>query len=187
VEGQAAGAVELMPDEMKIVVRPAEAADAEPLTELINAIIARGGTTALEEPYTPGKLNWIYLTGPDVICCFVALRAETGEILGFQTLGRYPGLEAGLGDIGTFACIGGQQKGVGTALFAATRERAAALGLAEINATIRADNTGGLRFYSRMGFVDHHVDKDVPLKSGAPVDRVSKRFALTPPKGETGG
>jgi L-amino acid N-acyltransferase YncA len=167
---------------MTVVVRPAEAADAEPLTELINAIIERGGTTALEEPFTPGKLNWIYLTGPDVICCFVAVDAETGELAGFQTLGRWPGLAEGLGDIGTFARIGGQQQGVGTQLFAATRERARALGVQAINATIRADNTGGLAFYSRLGFVDHHVDKDGPLKSGRPVDRISKRFPLAPPE-----
>ncbi|HZZ88422.1 MAG TPA: GNAT family N-acetyltransferase [Caulobacteraceae bacterium] len=165
---------------MTLVVRPAEAADAEPLTELINAIIARGGTTALEEPFTPGKLKWIYLTGPDVICCFVAVDAETGELAGFQTLGTWPGLGAGLGDIGTFTRVGGQQKGVGTQLFAATRERARAIGVEAINATIRTDNTGGLAFYSRMGFVDHHVDEGIPLKSGAPVDRISKRFALAP-------
>ena len=65
-------------------------------------------------------------------------------------------------------------------MFAATRERARALGVAAINATIRADNSGGLAFYSRMGFVDHHVDKAVPLKSGLPVDRISKRYPLTP-------
>jgi L-amino acid N-acyltransferase YncA len=164
---------------MKPGIRPAEAADAEPLTELINAIIARGGTTALEEPFTPGKLNWIYLTGPDVICCFVAVNVATGEIAGFQALARWPGLAEGLGDIGTFTRIGGQQKGVGTQLFAATRERARALGVGAINATIRADNAGGLAFYGRMGFVDHHVDKGVPLKSGVPVDRISKRFPLS--------
>ncbi|HEX3406608.1 MAG TPA: GNAT family N-acetyltransferase [Caulobacteraceae bacterium] len=164
---------------MTLVVRPAEAADAEPLTELINAIIARGGTTALEEPLTPGKLNRIYLTGPDVICCFVAVDADTGELAGFQTLGTWPGLGEGLGDIGTFTRIGGQQRGVGTQLFAATRQRARELGVEAINATIRADNTGGLAFYSRTGFVDHHVDKGVPLKSGVPVDRISKRFPLS--------
>ena len=73
---------------------------------------------------------------------------------------------------------------MGTQLFAATRERARSLGLQAINATIRADNAGGLAFYHRMGFVDHHVDKDVPLKSGRPVDRISKRFPLSPPEGE---
>jgi L-amino acid N-acyltransferase YncA len=167
---------------MTLVVRPAEAADAEPLAQLLNAIIARGGTTALEEPWTPGKLNWIYLTGPAVICCFVAVDADTGELAGFQTLGTWPGLGKGLGDIGTFTRIGGQQKGVGTQLFAATRERARALGVEAINATIRADNAGGLAFYGRMGFVDHHVDAGVPLKSGTPVDRISKRFPLAPPE-----
>ena len=70
------------------------------------------------------------------------------------------------------------QSGVGSALFRATRERALALGLTAINATIRADNAGGLAFYSRQGFRDHSVAKAVPLSDGTPVDRISKRYSL---------
>jgi hypothetical protein len=47
-----------------------------------------------------------------------------------------------------------------------------------INATIRADNVGGLAFYSRLGFTDHGISRAVPLRDGTPVDRVSKRFIL---------
>jgi len=158
-------------------VRPVTSADAAELAELLNAIIARGGTTALETPYTAAALDAAYLTGREVICCFVAVGAD-GRLEGFQTLGRYPALPDGYGDIGTFARVDGTQRGVGSALFAATLAHAQRLGLAGINATIRADNAGGLAFYTRMGFRDHHVTHAVPLQDGAPVDRISKRLVL---------
>lgn len=160
-----------------LTVRPVTAADAAGLADLLNAVIAAGGTTALQEPFTPEALDAAYLTGPNVHCCFVA-EDEDGTLLGFQTLGRYPGLPEDVGDIGTFARIGGTQRGIGSALFAATSKRAAELGLSAINATIRGDNSGGLAFYTKQGFVDHDVTPGVPLKDGTPVDRVHKRFVL---------
>ena len=158
-------------------IRPVEPGDAAELAELLNAIIARGGTTALQHPYTPERLAQAYLSGPQVICCFVA-EAE-GQLLGFQTLGHIAALPDDIGDIGTFTRIDGIQRGVGSALFAATCTRARDLGLTAINAVIRADNTGGLTFYSRQGFVDHHIVRGVPLNDGTPVDRVWKRYSLS--------
>ncbi len=162
---------------MTLTVRPVASSDAAELAELLNAVIAAGGTTALQEPFTPEALDAAYLTGPNVHCCFVA-EDEDGTLLGFQTLGRYPGLPDDVGDIGTFARIGGTQRGIGSSLFAATAKRAAELGLSAINATIRGDNSGGLAFYTKQGFVDHDVTPGVPLKDGTPVDRVHKRFVL---------
>ena len=161
-----------------IEVREARREDAAGLAELLNAIIARGGTTALEDPYTADRFAWAYIDGPDVHCCFVAVDTRTGRPEGYQSLGRSRDLPAAIGDVGTFARLGGAQRGVGSALFAATRARAAQLGLAAINATIRADNAGGLAFYAKQGFQDHSITPDVPLKDGTPVDRVNKRFAL---------
>lgn len=165
---------------LTLTVRPVAADDAAELADLLNAVIAAGGTTALQDPYTPEALDAAYLTGPNVHCCFVA-EDEDGTLLGFQTLGRYPGLPEDVGDIGTFARIGGTQRGIGSALFAATAKRATELGLTAINATIRGDNTGGLAFYTKQGFVDHGVTEGVALKDGTPVDRVHKRFALEAP------
>jgi L-amino acid N-acyltransferase YncA len=161
-----------------IEVRAARRGDAAALAELLNAVIARGGTTALEDPYTPEGFVQAYIDGPDVHCCFVAVDPATGRLEGYQSLGRNRDLPADVGDIGTFARLGGAQRGIGSALFAATRVRAAALGLAAINATIRADNAGGLAFYSKLDFQDHSVTPAVPLKDGALVDRVNKRFVV---------
>lgn len=72
---------------MELDVRPVRRDDATELADLLNQIIARGGTTALEEPFTPEALAQTYLTGPDVICCFVAVDRVSGRLEGFQTLG----------------------------------------------------------------------------------------------------
>lgn len=153
--------------------------DLRKFADQLNQVIAQGGTTALEEPFTPEALAEAYLTGPNVICCFVAADRAAGRLEGFQTLGRYPTLPDEFGDIGTFARVGGVQRGVGSALFVATRAKAVRWGIAAINATIRADNSGGLAFYSRMGFADHTVQPGVPLKNGVLVDRLSKHHPLS--------
>ncbi len=163
---------------MSFIIRPVAPEDAPELAELLNAVIARGGTTALETPFTPETLAETYLTGPNVYICLVAVDPAADRIEGFQTLGRYPNLPDDIGDIGTFARIDGAQRGVGSSLLKAMVERARALGLSAINATIRGDNVGGLAFYTKQGFVDHTVTPAVPLSDGTPVDRVHKRYAL---------
>ena len=62
----------------------------------------------------------------------------------------------------------------------AARWALAQYGREAINATIRADNAGGLAFYTKQGFVDYGVTPAVPLADGTPVDRVHKRFSLVP-------
>ena len=163
---------------MSVEVRPATSADALELAELLNGIIARGGTTALEEAFTPERLDETYLTGPDVLSCVVAVDPGSGRLEGFQTLIREAHLPEDIGDIGTFSRVGGTQRGIGSALFAATRDRARALGLAAMNAEIRADNLGGLAFYSKVGFQDYDVNRAIPLSDGTPVDRINKRYPL---------
>jgi len=164
--------------ENDLVIRPVGRMDAQELSTLLNEIIARGGTTALEDPFEPSALANAMLTGPDVICCFVASERSTGRLIGFQTLESSSILPEGIGDIGTFARVGLTKKGVGSALFAAMQAEARKKGLIAINATIRADNSGGLAFYHRLGFVDHKITRGVPLKDGTPVDRISKRYSL---------
>jgi L-amino acid N-acyltransferase YncA len=158
-------------------IRPGQNMDAPALASLLNEIIARGGTTAWEEPFTPEALVEEMLTGHNVICCFVA-QDNRGSLAGFQSLLRSESLPEGVGDIATFSRVGGVQKGTGSRLFAVTRQAATEEGLVAINATIRADNIGGLAFYSGLGFKDHSVSRAVPLRDGTPVDRVSKRYVL---------
>jgi len=161
-----------------MLIRPATQSDAAEMAVLLNEIIRVGGTTAMQVEAsansTKAFINKLENTG----CIHAACDEATGALLGYQSLEAYPDLPPNLGIIATFAKVGGVQRGVGTALFAATRQAAPALGFTEIDATIRADNTGGLAYYTKMGFVDYSVAKDVPLDDGTPVDRISKRLLL---------
>jgi L-amino acid N-acyltransferase YncA len=160
---------------MSVKIRPASPKDAAELADLINEIIDIGGTTAWQTKFTPESFVEHYIAGPDCLSCFVA---ETDRLSGFQALGRNKELPADWGDIGSFARLRPKMPGVGAALFAATKVKARELGLVTINAQIRADNKPGLGFYSKMGFVDYGVKKDVPLKDGTIVDRILKRYDL---------
>ena len=115
--------------------------------------------------------------GDSVICCFVAEESD-GGLVGFQSLVRSEDLPRAVGDIATFSRVGRTRRGIGSRLFAATREEARRRGLTAISATIRADNAGGLALYSKLGFTDHGVDRAVPLLDGTEIDRIRKRHAL---------
>jgi len=159
-------------------VRPATAAAAEAMRQLLNATIAIGGSTALETPFSAEAFSAYFLAGPDLLSCLVAEDRETGRVLGFQSISRAKHLPEDVGDIGTFADTKAARPGVGSALFPQTRAKARDLGLSAINATIRADNVSGLAYYEKMGFRTHSVAERVPLADGTPVDRISKRYPL---------
>jgi L-amino acid N-acyltransferase YncA len=158
------------------VVRDARADDAPGLCDLLNAIVRAGGTTArLTEMTVPEFEDW-YISGAHVPCCQVAVAGEVR--LGFQGLSTFYPLPPGWADIGTFTRRDNPVRGIGAALFAATRARATVLGFSVINATIRADNVPGLAYYAKLGFRDYRVDAKVPLEDGRLVDRVNRRFDL---------
>jgi L-amino acid N-acyltransferase YncA len=160
-----------------IAVRPIRAEDVPQACAILNRIIEIGGTTAFEQPVSEDEFDAWYVNGADLICCHVALDAA-GAVAGFQWLGRNDSLPEGCGDIASFTRREPVLRGAGRALFACTVAVARDRGLAEINATIRADNALGLAYYGKMGFRDHVVTPAVPLRDGRPVDRISKRFDL---------
>lgn len=160
-----------------IKVRPARTADVPALCDFLNEIIRIGGTTAHETPFNHEQFASHFLAGSGFVSCFVAEDGE-GRPCAFQALERWHGLTDGWVDIGTFARPNQKVPGAGSALFAATRAHARDAGFAAINATIRADNIGGLAYYSKMGFIDYKIEEAVPLKDGRRVDRISKRYSL---------
>lgn len=156
-------------------IRPAIPSDAAAMAGLLNRIIAIGGTTAHETPFSAAQVDQHYIGGAGVVCCHLA--EDAAGLIGFQAVERYPG-RAGWGDIGSFVDPGRQRSGAGAALFAATEAACRAAGLTVINATIRADNAPGLGYYARRGFVDYAQEPDYALKSGRVVGRISRRFDL---------
>ncbi|MDK4734680.1 GNAT family N-acetyltransferase [Rhizobium sp. CNPSo 3490] len=157
-------------------IRRAVSADAEELCSLLNVIILAGGTTALETPLTAAEFADWFIDGEFSLLCHVA--EHDRSLAGFQSLSLYGDPPKGYADIATFARMNPKISGVGSALFPATLAAAEELGLEFINATIRADNVGGLAYYTKMGFQPYDRLIQVPLLDGTPVDRIKKRFRV---------
>lgn len=163
-----------------MTTRSAEPKDAAAMVELLNDVISAGGTTAHETPYTIDTMVHDYIEPENGISCVVA--EMDGAIVGFQSL-EWP-YEGGRefpdnwAIIATFVKLRMAGSGIGAALFLDTEMVAANSGIETIDATIRSDNTGGLRYYEKMGFQDYDVLRSVPLADGTPVDRICKRFDI---------
>lgn len=157
---------------MPMDVRIASPRDAGPMAQLINEIIAIGGTTAHRRPFDEHRILDEFIAAKRGICCFVAV--DDAQILGFQALEwcdpDWPGedrLPADWAVIGTYVAPGAHGRGIGRALFLETAKAAKAAGVRFIDATIRKENEGGRAFYAGIGFVDYRTGDE----------SVSKRFA----------
>ena len=160
-----------------IHIRRAGVQDIRAMAGLLNEIIETGGTTAMTAPMTTGELrDWMQSDAPQ--SAWHVAEDDRGEILGFQFLGPHEQLPPDACDIATYVRRGQNGLGIGSKLFEASRAAAGALGYRWINATIRADNEGGLAYYQSRGFEDwKRVDGDV-LDDGTIVCRVFKCFDL---------
>jgi L-amino acid N-acyltransferase YncA len=147
------------------------------MAELLTAIIRMGGTTAFTEDVNRDTLLDWFATAPGRSVWHLA-EGEDGTCLGFQSIEPHPDLPAEACDIATFVQIGKTGLGIGTGLFERSTAAARALGYAWINATIHADNEGGLAYYQSRGFVTYARSDNVRLASGLRVDRVSTRYDL---------
>ncbi len=155
-----------------MIVRNAMAQDAEAMAEVLNQIIAAGGTTAHQHPLTAAEVRQNYIDGPGVAVSVLAEDAD--QVTGWQSLGLWQGEM----HIGTFVRIGIQARGLGAALFSATYGAAREKGLRAIIAHIRADNVPGLAYYARIGFVDIGGDPGFALDDSTVVGRVFRRYDL---------
>lgn len=155
-------------------VRPAVPGDAPQMATLLNAIISAGGTTAHETPLSAEDMSEHYIAPPKLISCHVAI--TNGRLSGFQLL-KWDDRD-GWAIIASFVALDRAKMGIGQKLFSATKFAAKDAGVKTIDATIRADNIGGLKYYGGLGFTDYDVLKEIPLNDGTPLDRIRKRFDL---------
>jgi L-amino acid N-acyltransferase YncA len=158
-------------------IRIAGPADARGIAEMLSHVLASADTSAIVGPVDGAKIREWMLVAPARSNWRVA-EAESGEILGLQWIEPTADLPPEACSIATFVLPGRQQLGIGSALFAETDRAARALGYRWINATIRADNEGGIIYYQSRGFRVWKRTSDVPLASGRLVDRISTRYDL---------
>ena len=157
--------------------RPAAPGDAAQMTALLNKIILAGGTTAYQNPFEIAKMRAEIFDDPTMICCSVAI--TNGRLSGFQSLKLFGSDEqSGWASIASFVALDRSGMGIGRRLFSSTRQNASDAGVTYIDATIRADNVGGLKYYSGLGITDYAELPNLPLADGTLVTRIRKKLLL---------
>ncbi len=160
-----------------VTVRQGGEIDLRQALDLLNEIIAIGGTTALTNALTREELGGWLMDNPDTAIWHIA-EDEDGALLGFQWIGPWHELPPEAAEIGTFVKAGRTGLGIGSRLFEATTKAARALGYDWINAEIRADNSGGLAYYQSRGFEDYKRKNGITLADGTTVSKCFKRYNL---------
>ncbi len=140
----------------KPIIRNAVDADAEGMSGVLTALVSAGKRTKSAD--SAFALTH-YINDPERIQCSVAV-ASDGQILGFQSLklatrNNPYGVAVGWGIIGTHIKPSAARCGIGRALFKCSLQAAQQQGLPAIDATIGANNSGGLGYYEAMGFRDY--------------------------------
>lgn len=152
--------------------RPMRPDDVPACLSLINDIIARGGTTAHETPFTPDSFRAHYFDAPSAVHVVEA----DGRVVGFQAVYREDETRFA---IGTFTDREAPVKGAGRALFEATKAACRAMGGTQLIAQITGDNASGLGYYGAMGFNEIGVEIGAFTRhNGVKVDRVTKAYNL---------
>ncbi len=133
-------------------IRPVRIDDADDMSKVLKEII---DATGRQRQYDRDHVIELYISDPNRIECHVAV--ADGEVLGFQSLkhateGNPYGVAVGWGIIGTHVSPRAARKGVGSALFAATRQAATVAGIIDIDASIGDNNDMGLAHYEAIGF-----------------------------------
>jgi GNAT superfamily N-acetyltransferase len=160
-----------------ITVRRASSFDAGSMAALLNAIIEKGGTTAILRPMTADDIRSRMAFAVDQSAWNVAVD-ETEKVLGFQWIAPSDYLPPEACDIASFVELGRTGLGIGSSLFDATEQAAKELGYVWINANIRSDNESGLTYYQSRGFRDWKYDIGVELTDGMIVDKTHKRYDI---------
>jgi L-amino acid N-acyltransferase YncA len=138
-----------------IRIRPVRVEDAEGVVNVLNPLIRSGENTALDRVYTVREERAFISAFPARGIFNIAERASDGVIVGLQNVepfATYTDAFAHVGIIGTYVDPSGHRQGIGRLLFEATRLAAQKKGYEKFFAFVRADNTGALEFYKRIGF-----------------------------------
>jgi L-amino acid N-acyltransferase YncA len=161
----------------QITIQKGSPVDLRQTAELLNEIIAIGGTTAMTNPMSRDDLEAWLMADKDCSTWHVAL-TEDGDLLGFQWIGPWGDLPPEACGIGTFVKAGRTGLGIGSKLFEASVTAARAIGYTWMDAEIRADNEGGLAYYQSRGFENYKRNNGVVLEDGTEVSKIHKRYDL---------
>ena len=137
-----------------VIVRPVTEADTPQIVTLLNEIIARGDSTALDEAISLEDQRAFIRDFPGRGVFHAAVSSDS-RILGIQDVVPLAGVSsvyAHVGEISTFVRQDTQGKGIGRILSQATLRAACQLSFEKIMATVRGDNSRAIAFYRSQGF-----------------------------------
>lgn len=159
---------------MTFETRDMERADVPACVAIINHTITLGSSTAHEDLFDEIGFADHYLIEPEVRNVVL----HNGRVVGFQAAFEQDD-DKGVYSIGSFTDQQNPVRGAGAAMFAKTQADCRRLDGTSIIAKITSDNTGGLAYYSKMGFQPDTVwPAHFTRANGTIVDRVVKRYVL---------
>lgn len=146
-------------------IRLAKFTDAEAMSLVLEQLIVSGKRTS---PGDPAYVRSNYIDHPSSIQCVIA-EDVTGTVLGFQSLlrasaGNRYGTPDGWGIIGTHITPASARRGVGSRLFAVTKQAAKSAGIKHIEAFIGIQNVEGQAYYEAMGFRTYRATAEAICK-----------------------
>jgi phosphinothricin acetyltransferase len=158
---------------MPITIRRATVEDATSIAGVLNAVIAEGGLTIFDRPFSVDEeREFISTLGPRS-----ALHVADGGrgILGVQSIDRFSHFASSLSHVatmGTWLIPEARGRRIGRMLFTESVSFARASGYRKIVVQVLAMNERALRFYRSLGFRDIGIARRHVQLSGALHDEI---------------
>ena len=153
-----------------ITIRPATAADLEPINEIYNYYVLNSTCTYQTEPETiEARRAWFASHGAPHP---VTIAEQSGRIVGWGSLSRFHARAAYSRSVENSVYVhpDHHRQGIGRALLTDLIERAAALGHHTIIAGIDAEQTASVALHRALGFVQVGHMKELGHKFGRWLD-----------------
>ncbi len=139
-----------------LLIRRASLEDAEGIARVLDAVAGERMHSAIERAWTAAEQRTYLASRSSREAVHVAI-TSSGQIVGYQSLDLYSPIlssMAHVGQLGTFLLPEWRRRGVGLALFDATRRFAASTGYRKLVIQVRASNVPAQAFYKRLGFLE---------------------------------
>lgn len=171
---------------MTVVVRRATSADGRGVADVINAVIAEGGLTLFDAPFSESDESAFIAALGSRSALYVASARD--EIVGVQSIDLFSDFSAStrhVATMGTWLRPDARGRGIGRLLAAESFAFAQNHDYEKIVVQILAGNERALRFYRSLGFVDIGVARRHVKLQGRLHDEVflEKFLAAAPRRG----
>ena len=163
-------------------IRRAVAADAAGIAGVMRAVVAERVHSAIDRAWTADEERR-YLESLSSRETFHVAIEDSGAVVGCQSLELYSTVlttMSHVAQVGTFVLPSWRGRGVGPALFEATRPFAVRAGYRKLVIIVRGSNASALSFYRGLGFVECGRLSEQVVIDGVEDDEVLLEMFLDP-------